>query len=164
MTYKEIVDLLAEHNHFSTAEQLRVAVDEEAKLLGEANTGYCRDPGYCLDKAREFYAADITNWIETGESMDPDVVLGMRARYAASWAFAQIINRFPSTVDRQIADLEEDKRALSVGVVHMANTVHQAYHSDGAWMDCCHGFCGSARHILETARLTPNLDEMERTP
>lgn len=169
MNYKEIVDLMAELNLFATAERLRTAVDEEAEALRAGPGGLTNHTtASSLDSARDLYAEDITNWLESGDDPDPEQLIGMRARYVMSWGFAQIIHKAQQSVDNepsaadQVGELVLDKAALAAGVVHQANTVHQAYHSDGTWMECCHGFCGSSRRILEEARLTPTLTPTER--
>lgn len=93
MTYEEIESLLREHKLNSTIEQLRIAVGEEANDLAKHATGFGKDPTQTMLSAREYYAEDISGWLDgnKGLALDPEVLLGQRARYTRGWAFAEII-------------------------------------------------------------------------
>lgn len=97
MTYEEIEDLFKKHGQNSKIERLRVAVGEEATELRElATLPELSDSSlYSMETrnkmAREYYAEDITKWLNSGGSPDPEELLGRRSRYVNSWAFAQMI-------------------------------------------------------------------------
>jgi hypothetical protein len=91
MKYNEIEEVLKNHGQNSAVEQLRAAVGDEALELTKGIRGDL-DEATAVEQAREFFAEDINRWMTDGGDPDPQSLIGMRARYAKSWAFAQIIH------------------------------------------------------------------------
>jgi len=131
MTYEEIEALLKGGACHSTIERLRVAVGEEAEDLAKGNTGFCQDPQYCAERAREYYAESITQWLDSGDSPDPETLLGMRARYVNSWAFAAILRRLNhddddreiEVTDQAIMNICEANGQLGIKLVEMMERI-----------------------------------------
>lgn len=91
MKYNEIEEILKESGQNSAIEQLRAAVGEEALDLKRGVKGDL-DEATAVEQAREFFAEDISRWINDGGGPDPQTLINLRARYAKSWAFAQIVH------------------------------------------------------------------------
>lgn len=106
MKYDEIEMALKAAGKNSVIERLRVAVGEESDEL--AAHGELLGHALVDDVARERYAASITEWLEGGK-LDPETLLGRRARYPNSWAFAEIIRPIYAP------DIPEEDRDYEVG-------------------------------------------------
>ena len=91
MTYEEIERALKKLGRASTIQSLRAAVGEEGLALHQGIMQLKEDEG--VEKAREFYAEDITKFLDGEMELDPEALIGMRDRYAKAWAFAEIIGR-----------------------------------------------------------------------
>lgn len=139
MNYAEIEKVLKDHGQNSTIEQLRHAVGEEAtELKNGLKNGV--DYPVAVEQARDLYAEDITRWMSDNLEPDPDLLIGMRARYAKSWAFAQIINNLlgaeeeelevPSVNADTLVRLCLSNAEMGSKMVEMIDTLQRGAHAD----------------------------------
>jgi len=139
MNYAEIEKVLKENGQNSTIEQLRAAVGEEANELSQGMKNKL-DEATAVEQAREFYAEDITRWMSDNLEPDPELLIGMRARYAKSWAFAQIINNLlgadeeelevPSVNADTLVRLCLSNAEMGSKLVELIDSLQQAAHAN----------------------------------
>lgn len=111
MQYSEIEEALKEHGQNSMIEQLREAVGREAVDLMAGFENLSQSTA--IAQAREFYAVDISRWLNDGGQLVATDLLEKRARYSQSWAFAAIINGLQQKEIEEIAIPEVDPDTLT---------------------------------------------------
>jgi hypothetical protein len=111
MNYGEIEEVLKEHGQNSMIEQLREAIGREAVDLMAGFDKLTEETA--IAQARDFYATDISRWLEEGGMLDAKALLEHRSRYSQSWAFAAIIESLQQKEIEEIAIPEVDPDTLT---------------------------------------------------
>jgi hypothetical protein len=108
MTYEEIVSLLLKHDHSSTLSSLHAAVDDEARDLAK-NSKLGTTPEEFQELAKKYFSDDISSFLAGTMVLDPEILIGMRERYAKSWALAHIIQRLVTPEESEARKKAMDK-------------------------------------------------------
>jgi len=156
MKYEEIEALLEMHNHQSTLASLRRAVRSERDALAVLQD---EDDGIdWMARARGYFAEDVTRWLEHGGCLRPDDVLSHRPRYAESWAIAMVVRAIR---DQEVQESDADRQVRNVlrDLSWVFQTIHNAFHPHGTWMECSVGVCASAEDIFFRAGFTKTLEK-----